>query len=265
MKNRSMVSLLVSGAIALLILGGYATQQRAANVVTGQEAAVYQDGDEITRTFTLPGKAHVDVAAINGSVDINAIDGDTATIEIKRTGRSRAELECNKVVLRQASGNLLIASENQDCGTIQVKHRVQLSLPRTVDVSVHGVSGPVNIGEIEGALRLSGNSGNINLAQSGRGSSISGNSGTTTIKLRQLDRRGLELSGNSGATRLLVADDLNIDVKVSGLSGSVSSELPNVKFHKTGAADYYARVGSGGPTININGSSGSISLIPYRE
>ena len=238
MKNRSIVSLL-SGAIALLILGGYATQQRA--------AAVYQDSDEITETFTLPRKAHVDVFAINGSVDINAIDGDTATIEIKRTGRSRAELECNKIVFRQAAGKLLIASENQDCGTIQVKHRVQLSLPRTVDLSVHGVSGPVNIGEIEGALRLSGNSG------------------TTTIKLRQLNRRGLELSGNSGATRLLVADDLNIDVRVSGLSGSVSSELPNVKFRKTGAADYYARVGSGGPTINIDGSSGSVSLIPYRE
>jgi len=54
-------------------------------------------------------------------------------------------------------------------------------------------------------------------------------------------------------------------VRVSRLSGSVSSELPNVKFHKTGAADYAARIGSGGPTIHVDGSSGSVSLIPYRE
>src|SRR6185369_13224673 len=157
----------------------------------------YQERDEINRSFTLPARARVEVVAINGSVDIKAIDGDTASVEIERTARSRAELDCNKVVLRQVSGNLFIRSE-MVCENIviQVKHRVLLSLPRYVDLSVNGVSGPVNIGEIDGALRISGNSGQINLAQAGRGSRITGNSGTTTINLRKLDARGLEVSGN---------------------------------------------------------------------
>jgi hypothetical protein len=249
-------------------------------------AAVYQERDEINRSFSLPAKARVEVSAISGSVDIKAIDGDTAIVHIERTARSRAELDCNKVVVEQAAGKVTIQSETvggQGCSNIQVVYRLLLSLPRTVDVSVHGISGPLNIGEIEGALRISGNSGNINLAQlgsgaritgnsgninlaqSGSGSIISGNSGTTTIKIRQLDPGGLELSGNSGAIKLHIADELNVDVKVSGLSGTVSSELPNVKFNKTGAADYYARIGSGGPTINVHGSSGSISLRPYWE
>ena len=231
-------------------------------------AAVYRDRDEVNRSFSLPAKARVEVSAISGSVDIKAIDGDTAIVQIERTAHSRAELDCNKVVLEQASGNLTIQSKTangQGCENIQVVYRVLLSLPRHVDVSVNGVSGPVNIGEIEGALRISGNSGNINLAQPGRASSISGNSGTTTIKLRKLGAGGLELSGNSGAIKLYVDEELNVDVKVSGLSGSASSELPNVKFTKTGAADYYARIGSGGPTINVEGNSGSILLSRYRE
>jgi DUF4097 and DUF4098 domain-containing protein YvlB len=139
-----------------------------------------------------------------------------------------------------------------------------LTVPRYVDVIVHGVSGPINIGEIEGALHLRGNSGSINLAQSGSGSRLTGNSGSTTIKLQKLDARGLELMGNSGSVKLYVGDELNVDVSVSGLSGTVSSEVPNVRFRKIGAADYFARIGSGGPTINVDGSSGSISLIPYR-
>ena len=229
-------------------------------------ATVYQERDEINRSFTLRARARVDVSAINGNVDIKAIDGDTATVQIERTARTPAEMDCNKVVVEQGpAGNLIIASENRSCGTIQVAHRVLLSLPRYVNVRVHGVSGSINIGEIEGALYLSGNSGNINLAQPGRFSRIMGNSGTTTIKLQKLDARGLELIGHSGAIKLLIADELNVYVKVSGLSGSVSSELPNVKFHKTGAADYAARIGFGGPTIHVDGSSGSISLIPYRE
>jgi hypothetical protein len=176
-------------------------------------------------------------------------------------------LDFNKVVLRQAFGNLVIKSETVGCANmvVQVRHRVLLSVPRSVNLSVNGISGPLNIGEIEGALRISGNSGDINLTQSGHGSIISGNRGTTTIMIRQLDPRGLELSGNSGATRLYVADKLNINVNVSRLSGTVSSELPNVKFYKTGATDYYARIGSGGPTIYVEGNSGSVLLSRYPE
>jgi hypothetical protein len=231
--------------------------------IAGTRAADYRERDEINKRFTLPAKAQVEVSAISGSVDIKAIDGDTAIVQVERTGRSRAELDCNRVVLEQSASKLILLSKTEGgagCENIQVANRVLLSVPRSVDVSVQGVSGPVNIGEIEGALHLSGNSGNINLAQSGSGSRINGNSGTTTIKLRKLDASGLDLSGHSGAIKLYVGHELNVDVKVSALSGTVSSELPNVKFNKVGAADYYARIGSGGPTINVEGSSGSISL-----
>jgi DUF4097 and DUF4098 domain-containing protein YvlB len=253
MKNSSIYK---AGAVLVLVL--------AASSVW---ATVYQQRDEIERRFTLPAKARVDVSAISGSVDIKAIDGDTAIVQIERTARSLAELDCNKVVLEEKSGNLFIKSQTVGCENrnIQVDYRVLLSVPRTVDVSVHGVSGPVNVGEIDGTLRISGNSGNINLAESGRGSRISGNSGTTTIKLRQLDAGGLKLSGNSGPIKLYVGDQLNVDVNVSGISGSVSSEVPNVKFNKTGPAHYQARIGSGGPTINVEGSSGSVLLGRYPE
>ena len=230
-------------------------------------ATVYQERDEVNRSFTLPPKARVEVVAINGSVDIKAIDGDTATVQIERTASSRAEMECNKVFVNQPAGNLVIRSESAGCENmvIQVRHRLVLSVPRTVNVSVHGVSGPVSIGEIEGAMRIFGNSGNINLAQPGRGSIISGNSGTTTIQIRQLGPGGLEVSGHSGVIKLQIAEESNVVVRVGGLSGTVSSELPNVKFIKTGAADYYARIGSGGPTIRVEGNSGSILLSRYRE
>ena len=141
-----------------------------------------------------------------------------------------------------------------------------LSLPRNVDLSVIGVSGPVNIGEIEGTISISGNSGNIDLAQSGRRATISGNMGTITIKLRKPYAGGLELSGNMGPIKLYIGDELNAVVKVSGISGSVSSDLPNVTFHKAAAtADYYALIGSGGPAIYVPGHAGNVLLSQYRE
>jgi len=230
------------------------------------QATVYQEPDEIVRRFTLPAKARVEVSAISGSVDLKAIDGETAIVQVERTAPSRAELDCNKIVFEQAPGTLVIKSKTVGCNNIdKVSYRVLLSVPRTVDVSLHGISGPLDIGEIEGQLTISGNSGNINVAQWGSGSIISGNSGTIAIKIRQLDAAGVELNGNSGLIKLHIADELNVDVKVSALSGSVSSELPNVKFKKRGPADYYARIGSGGPTINVEGNSGSVLLSRYQE
>ena len=235
---------------------------------TSGALAVDQHRDEFNGRFKLPERARVDVTAINGTVDIEAIDGDTAIVQIERTARSRAELDCNKVVVKHASGNLTIQSETtggEGCKVVQVRHRVLLSLPRSVDVDVQGVSGPVHIGEIEGALQISGNSGSINLEQTGIGSSITGNSGTTTIKLRKRDAGWLELSGNSGAVKLYIGDEIDVDVRVTELSGSVSSELQNVQFRKTGAADYRARIGSGGPTIEVARNVGNIVLSRYRE
>src|SRR5687768_16290673 len=126
-------------------------------------AAVYQERDEINRSFALAANARVDVSAISGSVDIKAVDGNTAIVRIERTGRSCADLDSNKILLEHTSWNLTVKSETvhgQGCQNIQVVYRVLSRLPRQVDVSVHGVSGPIHIGEIEGPLRVSGNSGN---------------------------------------------------------------------------------------------------------
>jgi DUF4097 and DUF4098 domain-containing protein YvlB len=235
---------------------------------TGGGLAADREHDESNSRFTLSKRARVDVTAINGSVDIKAIDGDTAIVQVERTASSRAELDCNKVVVNHASGNLIVRSESAarpGCQTIQVHHRVLLSLPRSVDVDVQGVSGPINIREIEGALHISGNSGSINLEQPGIGSSITGNAGTTTVKLRTRDAGGLELSGNNGPVKLYIGDKVDIDVSVTELTGSVSSELPNVRFNRTGPADYRARIGSGGPRIRVEHNAGDVSLIRYRE
>ena len=228
-------------------------------------ATAYQERDEINRSFTLPAKARVVVVAINGSVDIKTIDGDTASVEIERSAKSRDELDCNQVVTRQAFGTLLIRSQGA-CKNrvIQVRHRVLLKLPRNVDLTVTSVSGPVNVGEIEGTLSITGISGDITLAQAGRRSRIMGNQGTTTIKLQKLFAGGLELNSNSGPVKLFIGDELNAVVRVSGEGSSVSSDLPDVTFHKT-VADYYARIGSGGPTIYVLGHTGNVVLSKYRE
>lgn len=231
--------------------------------VLARPAAAGAQREEINKNFTLSPKADVDVSGISGSVDIKALDGDTVNVHIERHAPTRAELECNRAVVEQSGNRLTILSRTESgraCQNIRVFYRVVLGVPRNADLSVRGVSGPVSVEGVEGALRVSGNSGEIKLAQPGSGSQVSGNSGSITVDLRALGAGGLELSGNSGRINLRVSGETNADVRVSGLGGSIRSGLARVKVTKTGDADYYARIGAGGPTIRVEGNSGDISI-----
>src|SRR5688500_20256676 len=86
-------------------------------------AAVYQERDEINRSFSLPARARVDVSGISGTGDVKAIDGDSASVQIERTARSRAELDCTRLVGEQAAWSRVIQTRHrggQGCNDVQV-------------------------------------------------------------------------------------------------------------------------------------------------
>src|ERR1044071_7163865 len=128
MKNRWMVSSLVSGAVALLILSGYAKQQRA--------AAVNMDQEE-HQTYQLAPGAHIDVSNISGPVSVEVIEGSTAEVHIYRTAPNPADLAHRKVSVDQTSSGLTIRQKNDgtESSSINLLNRVVLKVPRQVSVS----------------------------------------------------------------------------------------------------------------------------------
>jgi len=108
MKNRSIVSSLVSAAVALLILGGHTKQQKteAVNVNTesaGNEATKAVSGEESHQTYQLAAGAHVGVSNISGPVSVEATDGGTAEVSIYRTAPNPDDLAFRKVSVEQTS------------------------------------------------------------------------------------------------------------------------------------------------------------------
>jgi hypothetical protein len=90
MKKRPIISSLVCGAVALLLLGSHAKQQepRAVNVnaASGNEAteAVTVQEEEHS-TYRPTAGAHINVSHISGPVSVEATDGSTAKVSIHRT------------------------------------------------------------------------------------------------------------------------------------------------------------------------------------
>src|ERR1043165_8279463 len=168
MKNRWMVSSVVSGAIALLVLGSYAKQQRteAVNVLAGpagNECHQATTDREVHQTYQLSAGAHINVSEISGPVSVEAVDGSTAEVSIYRTAPNPDDLADRKVSVEQTSSGLTIRQKNDgtERDSIDLLNRVVLKVPRQVSVSGRSISGDFNVSGISGAIELNGISGGV--------------------------------------------------------------------------------------------------------
>ena len=211
MKDRFIISSLVSGAVAVLIQG-YATQQRAeiVNVNGGPEGndatQIATGQEESHQIYQLAAGAHIDVFNISGPVSVEATDGQSAEVHIYRTAKNSEDLAYRKVLVEQTSSGLTI-HQNTDPFKINLLNRVVLKLPRQVSVSAKSISGDFNISGIDGAVDLNGISGSVQAMRLSGALTVSGASGSVYVALTRLNDAGLRVSNVSGNVYFRLAND----------------------------------------------------------
>lgn len=267
MKKRSIVSALVSGAVALLILGGHVKQQKAAAVdvnggPAGNEWAKVMADQEEHKTYQLNAGAHIDVSIISGPVSVVGTDGSTAVVSIYRRARNPDDLAYRKVSIEQTSSGLTIQQKNDgsEHSSIDLLNRVVLKLPRQVSVSGKSISGDFNVSGVEGAIDLNGISGSVNATDLNGALTVSGVSGNVRVAVERINDAGLRVSGVSGNVHLGLASDLNAELRVGNTTAGVSNKIHGLALVTLGPSNYSARLGSGGPRIEVSGVTGFIVL-----
>jgi hypothetical protein len=222
--------------------------------------------DEIRKTFELSRGARVEVSGINGSVEIETADVSSAEVHIVRSANDRADLEYHKIIIEHTPDSLVVRGEkdrerNSAGRNREVRQRVMMKVPRQVDLTSSGINGKVNVGAIDGPVRLSGINGKVEVAQARGYSHISGINGRVSITITELGERGIHVSGINGGVELQFAEELNADLDVSGVNGSVSPEVANVTVQgKLEKGNFRARIGTGGSPISVSGVNGRVRL-----
>jgi hypothetical protein len=234
--------------------------------INTSDSGDFQEKDEFHQSYQLAAGAAVEVSGINGSVDVETSTGSLAEVNIVRSARNRDDLEYRKVIVEQTPTSLIVRGENDSARTgsgrnREVRQRVMLRLPRTIDLGVSGVNGRVGVGEIDGPVRLSGINGKVEVAQAMGYSDISGINGHVKVTISQLGQRGIHVSGVNGGVELMFAEDLNADLDVTGINGSVNPQVANVTvFGKIDRQNFHAKIGSGGSPIRVTGINGHVKL-----
>ncbi|MCG3161366.1 MAG: hypothetical protein JMDDDDMK_02534 [Acidobacteria bacterium] len=234
------------------------------------EGIDFAEREELRRSYTLKPGAEVIVSGINGRVDIETADTDHAELLIVRSARKREDLRFRKINIEHDPVELRIRVEEDRRSIFSAfgsrpdgRQRVMLKLPRKVQIETDGVSGEVAIGEIDGPVNVRGVRGKVSVAQATGGASFRGINGNIDATIAGFSGDGIDLSGLNGNTTLRFIGEVNADVQARGHNGKVESDLPNLKESKdeNRYGRYEARIGAGGPQIEIRGVNGNVYLM----
>lgn len=276
MKKPILITILVLSGMSLLSSGcsrhlhaainSHKTENKAEN--KGDDDANYSEREEITQNYTFAPDAKVDVTGINGSVDVTTTDGNKAEIHILRLARNKDAFENHKTMIKFEGNELTIEGNRKKSsglwdmvtGNDDLRVRVTLKLPRKIEFTASGVNGRVNLGEIEGRVEAHSINGKVTIAKALGATEFSGVNGKIEVTIARLNKEGINIHGVNGNVDLKFLDEVNANIEGHGNNGRINADLPNVQIKEQKHSNYSAVIGTGGPTIEVNGTNGTVWL-----
>jgi hypothetical protein len=220
---------------------------------------------EIHRTFTLEADAAVKVSGIAGPVFIEATDGAKAEVHITRMAGTQRELQCYETAIANTAGVLTIGHRQHSsvpgCESIRARQQVRLKLPRWANVHLSTIGGSVDIGALDGLVKLQSVGGHVRVSNL-RAAEMSGLAEGLSLTIGRLTPRGVQVFGVVGAIDAAFQGEADADVEVSSVVGAVRGDWAGSASSKAG--EYRARVGAGGPPVSISGVVGPVTLRRLR-
>jgi hypothetical protein len=261
----------------LLLVAALIATSGCARIGIGEtRRADLKERDELRQSYQLSPGARVEVAGINGLVNVETTNTDTAEVSVVRYAATRAALERHKVVIDHAPTSLIVHGENNNSSvhsmlahlftnSDDVRQEVTLKVPHHIALFTNGVNGRVTIGDVDGAVSVRGVNGRVEIAQARDHAEVNGVNGGVTMTLAQLGEQGVRMSGINGGIELRFANDVNASFSVQGINGGVRSDAPDIIVEKQDRSNATAQIGKGGAPVSLSGINGGVKLTRAGE
>ncbi len=260
---KAMLMAVTSGA-AVMALTGPASGGAIDSGQTQQAGETMAAQERFDQVYDLAPGAEVSVEGIAGPVTVETGSGDRAEVHVVRMARTQRELDCYRTQIEAARNSLSIEhvqDRSPGCRSIHSRQEVRLVLPRSANLALSSIAGRVEIAALDGHVRLESIAGHVNLA-SVRSANLSSIAGGLHLNVDRLDTRGVDISSVVGGVELAFGRSANADLAVSSVIGRVRSDSPEVRIYGEDSS-YRARIGSGGPNLNLSSIVGGVRLRSY--
>jgi lia operon protein LiaG len=234
------------------------------------------------KSYSISMDGKVRISSVSGDIIIKSYNGDSVQVTAIKTGRDRDMVEVEDL----SSGNTveLKARYPEHCNC-DASIRFEVMVPSEAkydferlstasgDIEVTGArgtltaksaSGDVNVTGFSGEVQVATASGDINISDVSGSVNARAASGDLNIQLARLEGSGpMEFSTASGDVIVSLPSDLDAEVSMSTVSGTLETDFPNieVKDRKRGSGrQAFGRLGNGSRTVKISTASGDVRL-----
>ena len=259
-----------------------------------------RDEEKIQKSFTMPatGQKSLEIDNIWGSIEVVADTPDKVDVTVQRTNRAESKEKLEKakkevtldVTQEEGAVKLYVdgpfrcqcddCRHSRDDDGYSVKMDFQVHVPRDIDIKVKTVNeGRVKVRNTNGNFVVRNVNGDVEMddvAGSGTARTVNG---PVIVSFRQNPRENSEFKTVNGNVELRFAHDLSADFRFKTFNGGIYSDFPvmalpvhAIQEERHGGkmvyrADRYtgARVGSGGPEIQIENLNGDIRILENHE
>jgi hypothetical protein len=245
--------------------------QAAARTVTDddwcQEALRNNYNDEResaceVREFTMP-RGAVSAETSNGSIRVTGEDrGDVfvkALVMANARDEARAKEIIKEVKIDTAGGLRADGPRNLNRAGWWVSFRIQA--PKSTDVTLRSSNGSLNVTDVSGTMRLRTSNGSIKLMDVGGDVDADTSNGSVNATLggRSWQGSGLNVTTSNGSVRVTIPDNYNARLVAGTSNGSINVDFP-ITVQGRINRDIDTNLGSGGPTIRLRTSNGSVRV-----
>jgi len=230
---------------------------------------------------TVPGAfREIEIRTIAGSIDVSGGAAGGVEVHSVKTARSASDMDAIHVDI-QTLGDRLVIQEKRDriaarSGSIAYTVRIPAGLTSIVadsisgsievsdagpgiDQNLHTVSGRIRSG-LARDLRAETISGRIEFASEGKRVEAKTVSGSIEADIRAVAEGGsISMGTISGSVRLAAFAELDAELSLHSLSGSISCDFPvTASVQKNNTLE--GRIGSGRIPVTVGTTSGSIAI-----
>ncbi len=235
-----------------------------AAAIAGWGLARTVSAQDFHKTYAITAGGQIRIANVSGNVKVTGYKGDSIVVDAFKTGRDRDLL---KVEDLSSVDRVDLKVVYPDRGNCDASVNFELRVPQGVEYNYEhlaSVSGNVEIASVRGRLRAESVSGNVTVQNVTGVVSAQSVSGNVDVEISKLEGTGeMKFSSVSGDVNVKAPANLDADIEMSSLSGSLKCDFP-IEIHERRygpGRSARGRLGSGLNNLRITSVSGRVSLI----
>lgn len=244
-----MRKVLLNAGISVLVL-----------VIAGAGAVLAQD---FQKTYVIGAGGYIRIGNVSGNVKVAGYTGESIIVAAFKQGRDR---DLVKIEDQSGPDRVDLTVRYPEHGNCDASVNFEVRVPQTVQYNfdrISSVSGDVEMHTVTGRVRAESVSGNVDVVDVAGIVSASSVSGNVNASMSRVVGTGdMKFSSVSGNVTVKAPANLDADVEMSSVSGSLKTDFPiEVQEPRYGPGrSARGRLGAGGSSLRVTTVSGRVLL-----